>query len=73
MAVASRYDVLFEPDQSLLVTINSRKQFSTLERIGDCQAPGIIAQAVYSGFKAASDCGADSTVIIRRRERLAVL
>jgi dimethylamine/trimethylamine dehydrogenase len=59
--------------QSLLVNINSRNQFRTLERIGDCEAPGIIAQAVYSGFKAASNFGADSTEIIRRRERLTVL
>ncbi|MBT9386851.1 FAD-dependent oxidoreductase [Pseudooceanicola sp. CBS1P-1] len=39
----------------------------TLERIGDCSAPGIIAQAVYDGHRAARSLGGTPTEALRER------
>ncbi len=40
----------------------------SLVRIGDCRAPGILAQAVYDGHKIAREFGVAAENIIRRRE-----
>jgi len=48
-----------EPDDALFQTLKSASEAGragapkTLHRIGDCEAPGMIAAAVYSGYKAA--------------------
>jgi dimethylamine/trimethylamine dehydrogenase len=39
----------------------------SLQRIGDCRAPGIIAAAVYAGHKAARELGQQSTEFKRDR------
>ena len=44
----------------------------SITRIGDCLAPGLTADAVYSGHKAARELGIDSTERVLRRERIVV-
>ena len=46
----------------------------TLRRVGDCQAPGIIATAVYEGHRYAREFGAeiDAGAVPFRRERLVI-
>tara|TARA_B100000795_G_scaffold4404_1_gene3097 strand:+ start:30 stop:215 length:186 start_codon:yes stop_codon:yes gene_type:complete len=45
-------------------------RFKTLQRIGDCAAPGLIAHAVYAGHQAARELGeAPSQPDDNRRER----
>lgn len=44
----------------------------SLQRIGDCQMPGIIATAVYSGHKAARELGNSGPEKYRRRDRVVV-
>ena len=39
----------------------------TLQRIGDCQAPGIIASAIYAGHKAARELGTTENEVKRDR------
>ncbi len=39
----------------------------SLQRIGDCQAPGIVAAAVYAGHKAARELGQDDAGFKRDR------
>ncbi len=64
------------PDDELWRSLNSRRdEFEsrggvTLQRAGDCQAPGIIASAVYAGHKAARELGADE--VVARRDRVVV-
>ena len=43
----------------------------TLRRVGDCQAPGIIATAVYEGHRYARELGTevDADAVPFRRER----
>jgi dimethylamine/trimethylamine dehydrogenase len=41
---------------------------ATLQRVGDCKAPGIIAQAVYDGHKCAREFGIAASDLVRRRE-----
>ncbi len=40
----------------------------TIERIGDCFAPGLIATAVQSGFALAQNVGLESVPIVRRED-----
>jgi dimethylamine/trimethylamine dehydrogenase len=42
---------------------------ATLRAIGDCHAPGLIADAVYSGHRFAREFGEDATSTVLRRER----
>ncbi|SUZ90381.1 uncharacterized protein METZ01_LOCUS43235 [marine metagenome] len=42
----------------------------TITRIGDCLAPGLTADAVYSGHKFARELGIDSTMRPLKRERI---
>ncbi len=45
----------------------------SIERIGDCRAPGIIAAAVHAGHRAAREMDApDSGAVSFRRERVTV-
>ena len=45
---------------------------TTLVRIGDCRAPGIIASAVYDGHRAARELGLPEDDLTTRRERVLV-
>ena len=45
---------------------------TTLMRIGDCRAPGIIATAVYDGHRAARELGQPAGDLVERRERACV-
>ena len=45
----------------------------TIQRIGDCAAPGIIASAVYAGHKAARELGLDNKDQLEiKRDRVVV-
>lgn len=69
---------------SSVVTVTSREPvddlwhdlqplgLETLLRIGDCNAPGIIAQAVFDGHRAAQGFCRDATAVEPARERVVV-
>ncbi len=62
-----------EPRDSLWRDLSGdRSGITTLLRIGDCRAPGIIATAVYDGHKAARKLGQPAEALIERRERVGV-
>ncbi len=56
-----------QPDDSLWQELQDAG-LKTLVRMGDCKAPGIIAQAVYDGHRYAREFGLDAADLIRRRE-----
>ena len=59
------------PDDSLWHDLQAHSdKFKTLQRIGDCQAPGIIASAIYSGHRAARELGEAESTIDLRRDRI---
>ncbi|MFT5113822.1 MAG: dimethylamine/trimethylamine dehydrogenase, partial [Parasphingorhabdus sp.] len=64
------------PDDSLWCGLQAREEEfkaisgKTIQRIGDCQAPGIIAAAVYSGHKAARELGQNPPPA--KRDRLVI-
>ncbi len=58
-----------EPDDALFAALADAK-LETLVKIGDCNAPGIIAQAVYEGHKAAREFGEALGGVTARRERV---
>jgi dimethylamine/trimethylamine dehydrogenase len=51
---------------------NEAAGLSTILRIGDCKAPGLIATAVYDGHRAAREFGKSPEECIPRRERATV-
>ena len=61
------------PDDELWQALDARRdEFEdrgglSLQRIGDCRAPGIIAAAVYAGHKAARELGAQDIMVERDR------
>ncbi|MDJ0778264.1 MAG: FAD-dependent oxidoreductase [Gammaproteobacteria bacterium] len=63
-----------EPDDTLWRALNARADdlaaagILSLQRIGDCRAPGIVAQAVYAGHRAARELG--SATPRARRDRV---
>ena len=57
------------PNDELWLSLQ-KHDFKTLQRIGDCQMPGIIATAVYSGHKAARELGNSGQKKVRRRDRI---
>ena len=57
-----------EPEEDLWLALQGAS-YKTLARIGDCKAPGLIAQAVYDGHKLAQEFGEDQATIVVRRER----
>ncbi len=44
----------------------------TVQRIGDCRAPGIIAMAVHDGHRSARQLGLPASAILERRERVSL-
>ncbi|MCP4978957.1 MAG: NADH:flavin oxidoreductase, partial [Gammaproteobacteria bacterium] len=59
------------PEDSLWLSLQTDKdKFKSLQRIGDCAAPGIIAAAVYSGHKAARELGEAESRNDLRRDRI---
>lgn len=58
-----------EPDDALWQELKHNKH---VRRIGDCRAPGIIAQAVYDGHEAARAIAAEESDLEIRRERVVV-
>ena len=67
------------PSAELWIELESRAdEFAacsglSLQRIGDCAAPGIIASAVYAGHKAAREMGQDKRGLVDiKRDRVVV-
>ena len=67
------------PSAELWIELESRaEEFHasgglSLQRIGDCAAPGIIASAVYAGHKAARELGQDKQDQVKiKRDRVVV-
>ncbi len=59
------------PNDQLWHELQAQKsRFKSLQRIGDCLMPGIIATAVYSGHKAARELGERISEIELRRDRI---
>jgi len=62
-----------EPDDALYRALDARRDelhaagTQTLRRLGDCEAPGLIAHAVHAGHRAGRELGMD-TVAAPRRE-----
>ena len=61
-----------EPDESLWQALKDNAAFSSIRRIGDCRAPGLIAQAVYDGHEAGRLLGEAPELHAIRRERAVV-
>ena len=63
-----------DPDDALFQALAAKPGkleqagIKSLQRIGDCAAPGTIAAAVYAGHKAACELGADEDSIAPLRE-----
>jgi dimethylamine/trimethylamine dehydrogenase len=54
------------PDDALWQALQGRN-FASLTRIGDCKAPGIIAQAVHDGHRVARAFGEAEQIVLRER------
>ena len=68
VAVTSR-----QPDDRLWLDMASANADGvTVQRIGDCRAPGIIAMAVHDGHRAARELGLPASAIMERRERVSL-
>lgn len=63
-----------EPNLELWGALSGKyaSQFSTLKRIGDCAAPGLIAHAVYDGHRAAREFQTEDAQTTPRRERVVI-
>ena len=53
MSMESRYDILLEPIAIGPVTARNRFYQAPHRAIGDCHAPGLLSEAVFSGHEAA--------------------
>lgn len=58
-----------EPNDGLYQAIKDDQGFASIAAIGDCSAPGIIAQAVYAGHEAGRLLLADEADRVVRRDR----
>lgn len=58
-----------EPEDRVWRELTGRG-LATLARIGDCQAPGLIAHAVYDGHRLAREFGEAGETVEARRERV---
>lgn len=56
-----------EPQDSLWSALADRGGLTTLLRIGDAAAPGLIAHAVHDGHRAAQEMFGGSTEVLRER------
>ena len=61
-----------EPSDALYQALKDDPGFASVSAIGDCRAPGIIAQAVYAGHEAGRLLGADDEDRQFRRDRVVV-
>jgi dimethylamine/trimethylamine dehydrogenase len=61
-----------EPNDGLYNAIKDDPAFTTVSAIGDCRAPGIIAQAVYAGHEAGRLVGARDSERQFRRDRVVI-
>ena len=63
-----------EPNDGLFRELKERTDhpFTTLLRIGDCAAPGLIAHAVHDGHRAAREFDAEEQGMVSLRERVIV-
>mgnify|MGYP001316651555 CR=1 FL=1 len=56
-----------EPNQDLYLSLKALNQFQSLTRIGDCDAPGIIAMAIYAGHLIGRNLGKNVGAPLRDR------
>ncbi len=61
-----------EPNDGLYQAIKDDPAFASVTAIGDCRAPGIIAQAVYAGHEAGRLIGAAESERVFRRDRVVI-
>ncbi|MBL8893061.1 MAG: FAD-dependent oxidoreductase, partial [Rhizobiales bacterium] len=61
-----------EPNDALYHALKDDPVFASVGAIGDCRAPGIIAQAVYAGHEAGRLLGADEADRLFRRDRVLI-
>lgn len=61
-----------EPNDALYHQLKDDPGFASVTAIGDCRAPGIIAQAVYAGHEAGRLLLADEADRVIRRDRALV-
>ncbi|MFO0993812.1 MAG: FAD-dependent oxidoreductase [Hyphomicrobiales bacterium] len=61
-----------EPNDALYHALKDDPAFASVSAIGDCRAPGIIAQAVYAGHEAGRLLGADEADRQFRRDRVLI-
>jgi len=59
-----------DPQDDLFLTLKSANHGKSVARIGDCDAPGIIAMAVYAGHEIGRSLGAPHTEVGRDRALL---
>jgi dimethylamine/trimethylamine dehydrogenase len=61
-----------EPDDALWTDLQGHAAFKSVRRIGDCRAPGLIAQAVFDGHEAGRMIGDPPEFHAIKRERVVV-
>ena len=61
-----------EPNDGLYHALKEDETFASVSAIGDCRAPGIIAQAVYAGHEAGRLIGARDSERQFRRDRVVI-
>jgi dimethylamine/trimethylamine dehydrogenase len=61
-----------EPNDGLYTELKDDPAFASVIAIGDCRAPGIIAQAVYAGHEAGRLLGAEDEDRVIRRDRVVI-
>ncbi len=62
-------DIKLYQDLLSLPEVYTQVHFPTMERVGDCEAPGLIAAAVYSGYRAAIRLGLEKQTTLSHERR----